>query len=195
MNCHFCKKEVMGIPKRRMQEYIRNKRAYCSLECSKAFCREISKNNMRNTNFKYASNRMKKNNPMSKTHIIKKMIETKSVNKTLHLPPSILGGNGRAIPLPVLLINKHLNFTIRFIQKTGMRGDYPTNYKISLADPEKKHGIFILGQWKTTRREEIQKKKVFLEKLGWKILEITNYDILRNPKAEGEKAIKFFNNT
>ena len=72
-------------------------RYYCSKTCSNEFRRRNSSITMAETNRKYASGRMLKNNPMHKKEVRDKV--SKALKRIGH-KPIIRGGNGQKMPIP-----------------------------------------------------------------------------------------------
>jgi hypothetical protein len=99
---------------------------------------------------------------------------------------SMTGGNGMKTPLPVRYLYQLLNgdWEIEYAIKTGHNqwdgSGYPTCYKVDLADPVRKIAIEVDGQshGSLERKQQDQKKTVFLERLGWKVYRIKNKQVL-----------------
>ena len=96
------------------------------------------------------------------------------------------GGNGKLTPLPVRHLHRMLkeDWEIEYVIPTGHNqrdgSGYPTCYKLDLADPKRKIGIEVDGgsHQCPERRTLDEKKKAFLEQLGWKIYHITNKQVI-----------------
>lgn len=185
MNCFVCAKHFdhIKIKKTKSDRYKLTGRWYCSSECAKQFAAETSRITLSNTNKKYASNRMKINNPAFKEDVKKKIRKTKIINGTLHNKPIIQGGNGREQPKTVQMLNKILNWEVCYIIGTGTRVYYPTHYKLELAEPKKKIYIEIDGASSYSRKEQAEKKEYFMKKKGWKLIRFKNHEVLRNLDA------------
>ena len=92
--CIECGKEMLWdtLVKAERQRYYRYQRVYCCQECKKAFVHRVKSETMARTNRKYASARMKANNPMSNPEAREKMAKTL---KRIGHRPAIRGGNGK----------------------------------------------------------------------------------------------------
>ncbi len=161
------------------QNYLLRGIAYCSDACRDKRKKKISAQTMAETNYKYASLRMKRNNPMFKDKCRGKMTDTlKSMG---HTPP-IHGGNGREIPMPQAMLADALGWNVEVVVKTkmGRNSGYPPCYKINVASPELMIGIEVDGNsHRTLKQKELdEKKECFLEGLGWSIVRFTNNEVL-----------------
>ena len=100
--CVICGKEALINTYYRKSILKKHGIAYCSDECVKIKMREV----MASTNRKYASARMKKNNPMQRESSRKK--HTATLKRIGHKPP-IRGGNGRPATDAEVMLNKLLH--------------------------------------------------------------------------------------
>lgn len=192
--CNYCGNLFKNNKKITYDHFCERKRAYCSKECSKEYCREISRKTLSITNRKYASKRMQIRNPSFIKENLEKIRKTKLKNGTLNTPPKIQGGNGRETPLPVIMLNEILKWELCFIQKTGVKEYYPTHYKLEIANPEKKVCIEIDGQSCYSRKDLMLKKQEYLEGIGWKVFRFKNKEVLKNPTACAEEILRYVNN-
>jgi hypothetical protein len=156
-------------------------RVYCSKECGMKYNAATSSKTMAETNRKYASERMRERNPMTRPDSREKMKET--LRRIGH-HPIVQGGNGRGLTEPQkILLNalEKLSPVAEFIQrsKQGRYSGYPGHYKIDIAIPESKIAIEIDGgsHCALARREQDRKKSAFLESLGWTVLRLSNQQI------------------
>lgn len=141
--------------------------------------RAIASRTMAETNRKYASERMKRNNPMAKDDIREKMSRTL---QQIHHHPKIQGGNGRGLTIPQKslldeLTKRGLTPIPEYVIPTRMRPlGYPTHYKIDLALPELKIAIEIDGgsHGSLKVQEADRRKTAFLTGCGWHVLRFTN---------------------
>lgn len=174
MNCTMCGKEV-EITKYHLYSFRKTGRVYCSKECSTKYRSIISSRIMAETNRKYASERMKRNNPMSRPGAKAKMIAT--LKATGHCPKT-RGGNGQLTRQQEALA-KALGWPTEYAIPTQKIPGTPKNYKVDIACPEIKLAIEVDGHSHTlpSRREEDRKKEKALESLGWKILRFWNQEI------------------
>ena len=189
MKCTFCGKEMIQEEYTKTQWYYKKKkyrtlgRTYCSNECAKNFVIQNLNNYMRS---EAGHERMTKNNPMSRPEIRQKVSD--SLKKINH-KPKIRGGNGtgltKAQEILLIELKKHYTNVIpEYPIKTGMKNGsgYPTCYKVDIVIPEKMIGIEVDGHSHLllTRQEQDEKKTLFLENLGWKILRFRNEEVLEN---------------
>lgn len=181
MKCNYCGKEIINPNKNQKDTFKRRGRAYCSKKCGKQYARKISSETIKKTNRKYASDRMKKNNPM------KNETTREKVSKSLKgRRPVVVCGNGRQLTAPQEKILKLLlkyNAVAEYAVSTkGYIGDYPKNYKIDVALLEYKIAIEIDGNSHRAikRKEEDTKKTDLLQKLGWKVIRFWNKEINEN---------------
>jgi hypothetical protein len=180
--CTICKNQMnwQTLSKHQKQQYKKVKRIYCSKECSKEYCRNISSMTMAKTNKKYASDRMKTNNPMSNPKARGKMAETL---KRMGHKPKIRGGNGELTVPQIALLEalNGLNPVAEFAVATKLRSEeYPDCYKIDIALPEKKIAIEVDGRSHCSLKvKEADKRKTeLLEQLGWKVLRFWNKEVM-----------------
>lgn len=185
LHCSVCGKPVEG-PRRRLQEYIRKGRAYCSTECSSAFLRANSSITMAATNRKHAAARMKDRNPMHSESSVLKMVATKTINGTYRKPPKVRGGNGK-ISVVQEKLAKALGWEMEHVVVVGMgRGNgYPTHYKIDIAEPDVMIAIEVDGHSHNNRagRERDARKDAKLKELGWQVMRFTNRQVIEDVEA------------
>ena len=135
---------------------------------------------MREINHKYASERMKRNNPMFKEEVRQKVSQTLKVIK--HHPP-IQGGNGRGLTIPQELLIKSLSEfhpMSEFVVPTKLRNQgYPTHYKIDIAILPQKIAIEVDGGSHCSEKVQSadMRKTEFLNGLGWKVLRFSNREV------------------
>ncbi len=183
--CKECNKKILWgeLPKWRKDQISSNGHTYCSKECSSEYQRKVSSITMAKTNRKYASERMKKNNPMKKEEVRKKVSET---HKRNNHKPKIQGGNGRGLTIPQKLLSDVLDLPCEISVKTkkSRNSGYPSCYKIDIADEKNKIGIEVDGNSHKTLigQKRDQKKTVFLQSKGWTILRFRNEMVLKNPE-------------
>ena len=142
MNCTVCGKEILKPTKSQKDRFRSCGRCYCSRECSKKYCAEISRQCMIATNKKYASERMKKNNPMSNPETREKVSQTL---KRIGHKPKIQGGNGKPKTEPQILLSKKLNWDMEYVVKTSQKKNsgFPNHYKLDIANPLLKIGRLL----------------------------------------------------
>jgi|SRR6188508_156701 len=192
MNCNFCNQVIINPTKRKLYDFKRRGKIYCSSECVKIKKSLSSRERMIKMNKEYASDRMKKNNPSFNKEIIKKGILTKIKKGSFHKTPIIQGGNGKKTPIPVQMLNDRLNWTLRYIFRTGVHGFYPTHYKLEIANQEKQICIEIDGNSSYSRKDEAKKKEEYLESKGWITLRFKNKDILKNLESCVQTCLKIY---
>ena len=183
LNCFVCKKEMYWekMSKGQKDSLRRSGRIYCSRECSKEYCRVISSKTMAKTNRKYASERMKNNNPMKNKISREKMSATL---KAIGHKPIIRGGNGYGPTVPQKLLANILKWDMELSIITNQKrgSGYPSCYKIDIADEILKIGIEVDGRSHglLKKQAEDKKKTLFLNGLGWTILRFKNEEILKD---------------
>lgn len=188
ISCIECGKDILWETLDRNQKYRYSKtgRAYCCEECKKAFVRRISAETMARTNRKYASARMKANNPMSNPEIREKMSKTL---KRIGHRPVIRGGNGKGMTKPqaklmnaLTEMNPASEFVVRTKVKKINEEHLPLHYKIDIALPEYMIAIEVDGgsHCQLARKEQDRKKENFLESAGWTVLRFTNREVLED---------------
>lgn len=106
----------------------------------------------------------------------------------------LTGGNGQAMPLPQRLLAEALGWKTEYpIPTMTRRKKIPTSYKVDLANPKRKVGVEVDGQSHLTkeRRRLDRKKEKVLADLGWRIIRVTNKEVLRDIGAVLEKIRAF----
>jgi hypothetical protein len=193
MKCVICGKEFEPTKAKKYQ-FKKTGRVYCSKACSGIYRAEVSSRIMAETNRKYASERMKNNNPMARPGSKEKMIAT--LKATGHCP-KVRGGNGQLARQQEALA-KALGWPTEYVIPTKGIPGTPKSYKADIACPEIKLAIEVDGHSHTlpSKREEDRKKEKALESLGWKVLRFWNQEIdtdidgclARIREAEGKSA-------
>jgi Protein of unknown function (DUF559) len=181
---------ICGAPARqdtRYQRYLFKKtgRGYCSSACAAAYAAKVSSETMAVTNTKYASARMKINNPMASAETRAKMSETL---KRIGHAPTVRGGNGKGLTTPQAALLSALAAYDPIAEHTVRTGFYrgvggmPSHYKIDIALPGKMIAIEIDGGSHGTleRIKQDAKKDAFLVSAGWRVLRFTNRQILES---------------
>lgn len=179
--CTTCGEPVTLARKWQRDQWKRVQRAYCGRVCSNAYRRKVSSTTMANTNRKYASERMKRNNPMHRPEVREKL--RRSLKRIGHKPP-VQGGNGRGPTVPQLQMHEALGsgwvmeHAVPTRQPKG--SGYPTCYKLDLAHVDRKVAIEVDGasHGALTRQAQDAKKTRFLESMGWTVHRISNGDVL-----------------
>ena len=165
-----CKgKSALGLARRGI--------AYCSEECKQKRTSRIASERMAETNRKYASQRMKENNPMSDPVAKEKM---KTSMRTIGFRGK-RGGNGELTPQQEALANA-LGWATEVSVSTGHCRDgsgYPSSYKVDIANEILKVAIEVDGKSHKLpdRKEQDQKKTELLESLGWTVLRFWNEEV------------------
>lgn len=179
--CEVCDTAVVLMDPRRIYRYRQTGRAYCSLVCSREYVCRRSSETMAETNRKYASERMKKRNPMQDPAVRKKVSRTHKKNR--HRPP-VQGGNGRPMPKPQVDMLAALGegWVPEFVVLTHtnrVKGGPPTHYKIDVAHPRLKVAVEIDGSSHTSRKVQRSdaRKGAFLASNGWEVVRVTNADV------------------
>ena len=185
--CTICQKPMFLTNYREKSRFQKTGRAYCSRSCSSAYQALVSSKTMTRTNKKYASERMKQNNPMHRQEIRRKVSTTL---KEMGHSPKLRGGNGRPpteAEIKLYELFYPSGFKLQTIVKTGCyRGTngYPSHYKIDCGHINMKIAIEADGLSHSTlnRQEQDRKKEQYLTGLGWKVFRFTNREILENPE-------------
>lgn len=94
------------------------------------------------------------------------------------------GGNGQPASIPQQLLAAALGWSMEVIVPTreGRQSGYPTCYKIDVAEPSLKVGIEVDGDGHKGKKARLrdQKKTDLLEALGWRIMRVSNTEVLNN---------------
>ena len=181
--CPSCKKTIV------------RKKTFCSGSCRFESQRiiDIASKTMANTNRKYASERMRTNNPTHRVEVLEKIKETKKRNGTLNISPKKRGGNG-TFTKPQLKINSKLGWIMELPIKTapehipvGKKRAFsanlsvPTTYKVDIGNPKTKLAIEIDGESHRGKRKCLDlKKEKYITSLGWTVLRFTNKEVMTN---------------
>lgn len=178
--CLICQKEFIIQGKKLFQTI--SGRTFCSKECSAKSKSASSSITMAETNRKYASERMKKNNPMKKEDARIKMKKALTGRPFLHRM-----GNGQYTRHQIALFNAlktrcSESFVLEYPIKTAeakTEAAIPNCYKTDIACPEHCLAIEIDGKsHKTTRGKNADKLKTnVLHQLGWSVLRFTNQQV------------------
>ncbi len=170
--------EIVECKGRRGLEMARKGRVYCSETCKTAYLKKISSETMTATNRKYASQRMKTNNPMTDPQAKAKM---QKKLKARGWGTGQRGGNGE-LTIPQKKLAAALGWETEVAIPTGQpRGSgYPASYKVDIGNPTLKIAIEVDGvsHKLPARRLEDQKKTALLEALGWTVLRFWNAEIM-----------------
>lgn len=181
LSCTYCGKQIKEITKSQKDGYRRRGRIYCSAKCGKEYSRKISSETMAKTNKKYASKRMKENNPMKNEETRKKVSQKLKGHK-----PSVIFGNGRGLTIPqeklFNLLSQYGAITEYAISTKGFVGNYPNNYKVDIALPKYNIAIEIDGNSHRAYKRKIEdiKKTKLLQNKGWKVIRFWNDEINNN---------------
>lgn len=159
---------------------------YCSRECSSEYCRKISSETMSKTNKKYASERMKKNNPMKREDVREKV--SKRLKEIGHCPKIRCGnGAGLTVPQQTLLlalteIGPYAEYAIPTKYAEKYETPYPDSYKVDIAIPSQMVAIEVDGNSHCAlkRKEQDGKKEYCLNTLGWRVLRFKNEQVMEH---------------
>ena len=186
--CYICGEEVKcqgSDPWRSSLAKAKEGTACCSEECTKTALKNSRKKSakfLRRYNKQYASERMKKFNPMFKRKNIEKMKSIKRANGTLNIWTGKRGGNGQYTQ-PQILLAVALGWEMEVAIKTGNRQNdgsgYPTCYKVDIGNKKLKIAIEIDGKRHRVKSQKAldQKKEKKLAGMKWKILRFTNEEV------------------
>lgn len=181
-NCPQCGVEVecsgsVGLGR------ARRNRAFCSEQCKREKVSKEASERMAATNRRYASERMKRKNPMHNGVSKDKM---KATLKEIGWKPPVRGGNGTGPTVPQKRLADALGIESEYAIRTGAtRNDprrLPTAYKVDLAYPSKKLAIEIDGQSHgvLSRQAQDRKKEAFLRSIGWTVLRFSNKQVMEH---------------
>ncbi len=188
MNCKVCGNPLIQENYTKKQWNYKNEMfrkqgyVYCSKECSGIYHKKISSETMSKTNKKYASERMRRNNPTLNPEVRAKI----SAKRKGHAPTDRRGnGAGLTVPQEALLnalseFEPIPEYAIATHKPKG--GEYPQSYKPDIAIPEHMIAIEVDGasHHLHTRKIEDVKKDSLLTSLGWKVLRFWNAEIMEN---------------
>jgi endogenous inhibitor of DNA gyrase (YacG/DUF329 family) len=142
---------------------------------------------------KMASERMKKNNPMSNPDSVEKMRQKLIGREFLHR-----GGNGKTTKPQELLYNLLgdgwiMEFAINTKDVREKFNKIPYSYKTDIANPDLKISIEIDGMsHKLKKKMELDLKKTqVLNSLGWKVLRFWNKEVMTNSQMCLQKIQEF----
>lgn len=131
------------------------------------------------------SERMRINNPMSKSEVIDKMISTKANNGTLHQWKGKRGGNGTGMTKPQRKLWEVLgpDWEVELPIKTGngkRTPGIPNAYKPDLALSSIKLAVEVDGNGHNSKKSTLRdaKKTRTLDRLGWTLLRFTNREVM-----------------
>lgn len=133
----------------------------------------------------------------SKSHLPEVRAKLSKTLKAMGHKPPIQGGCGRGLTKPQQMLLDRLGpgWHPEFCVKRGYAIEgYPSHYKLDLAVPRKKWGIEVdgFGHMSYAKKEKDMKKVAFLETFGWKVLRLSNREILTDLTASIEKVNAFF---
>lgn len=128
------------------------------------------------------SARMKKNNPSRNPRVMEKILKTKEMNGTLHVWKGKRGGNGQLTEPQKRLwtaLGKDWQPELPIGLGTRQPG-YPTKYAVDLGNTKIKVAIEIDGVTHQSKAAILldAKKTKKLRELGWRVLRVTNQDVM-----------------
>lgn len=178
MTCFWCGTAIPKPTHNQKALYYQKGHMFCSKACSGARVGAVSSKTMADTNRKYASARMVLHNPMHDAAIRQSVSDTL---KRIGHKPSVRGGNGTGLTAAEQVLSTTTGL-LPYVVVTHMKRNsgYPTNYKLDLADPQRKLGIEIDGNSHCllSRQAQDRKKEEFLKTLGWTVLRFSNKQAL-----------------
>lgn len=179
-NCSQCGALIAVLTGYHRNRIKQGKRVYCAPACRFASTREEISARMAATNRKYASARMKANNPMHRDDNLERMRNTlKSMG---HRPPW-QGGNGRGLTVPQGRLLAALGdgwVAEHSVRTYAKRGTLPGALKVDLAHPERKIAVEVDGYSHGLKRVQSADaaKEAFLTGHGWTVLRFTNQQVM-----------------
>ena len=198
MNCIYCGKKVTReLTKYQKYTYKKTGRVYCSNECMKKYLSELSSKRMKKLNetnpgMLKRHQEMKTKNPMfipeikekMKESIMKKVVQKKSNGQCWF---QNRGGNGKGYTIPQIKLYealKKLNPILEYVVPTKLKRTegYPSCYKIDIAIIQYLIAIEVDGKSHEliSRKEQDQKKDIFLKEQGWKVLRFKNQQVMEH---------------
>ena len=176
--CSWCG-QAMQPTSEQMTRVRKRGQIYCSKKCSKASFSHQSSVRMAQTNRKYASARMKANNPMSRPEV--RELVSQKLREMGHKPP-VQGGNGRGLSESQRMLSEALGWPTEVVVPTkALRNSgLPSHYKIDIANLEMKIAIEVDGSSHQALkvRERDQRKQEFLAGVGWIVLRFWNREVM-----------------
>jgi hypothetical protein len=158
--CAQCQRSFQLMTNHQRTRFRAGKPVYCSDTCRRERQAQISSATMTRTNKKYASARMKANNPMHREEARRKVQATL---RAMGSAPTIRGGNGKGPTLPQKLLAEALGWPMEYVVKTHLPKTnpmhVPTSYKIDLANPTHLIAIEVDGMSHTARNRQAQDQK------------------------------------
>ena len=160
---------------------LRTGGVYCSLECRDTVIRDRRARVMATTNRRYASERMKRSNPMRNPVTRAKM---RTTLRSIQWIPPVRGGNGGAPSAAQMLLASTLGWEMEVPVPTKQprHSGYPTCYKLDIGNRELMIAVEVDGKSHCSieRQAQDRKKEALLRSLGWKVLRFTNAEVIRN---------------
>lgn len=157
----------------------RRGKVYCSPGCLHIARSKTSSVIMARTNRKYASGRMKSNNPM-KNPLTRAKVSAAMTGRS----PILRMGNGTGPTSQEAALSQALGWATNVVVKTKMPmgSGYPTCYKIDVGCKEMMVGIEVDGNSHKplARQAQDHKKELFLTSRGWLILRFWNHEVDQN---------------
>jgi hypothetical protein len=181
--CTQCRTPFPLVKKHQCYKFRAGKPVYCSEQCRWERHSEVASETMACTNRKYASQRMKTNNPMRQEAARHKMQATL---QAMGHAPKIRGGNGTGPTPAQRLLAETLGWSMEYVVKThapkGNPDHIPTNYKLDIANPSLKLAIEVDGMSHTSmsRQAQDRKKEQMLTGFGWTVLRFTNQEVMEH---------------
>ena len=184
--CSNCGKKYSfkesGKSRRTYMASLRRDSGCCSKKCKKEYFSKIASLTMAKTNRKYASKRMKENNPMF--HLESKEKMQKSLKGRTFLSR---GGNGKPTKQQLILADlTHLpmEYPIATAGHKSQEISLPNCYKPDLACPEVKLAIEIDGKTHQLKHWKFldKRKMAVLKSLGWTVIRFTNKEVDQDPR-------------
>jgi very-short-patch-repair endonuclease len=181
--CHWCQEKFQSDKKTLRDQFHGTGRVYCCPEHGKAYSRKRSSETMAETNRKYASERMKRKNPM---HNPKSREKMRTTLRAMGWKPPVRGGNGQPLPVPQLLLACALGWETEYPVALGITKINPQRlpacYKVDIANPTLKVAVEVDGMSHQAleRRKQDRKKEKALSERGWTVLRFSNEEVMEN---------------
>lgn len=174
--CTECRAPVTLTVKGKIDSYRSRGRAYCSDQCRDVWVSRNASQRMTRTNHRYASERMRRNNPMARPESREKMSAT--LRRIKHRPRQ-RGGNGSDLPEPQRRLAEYLGWQTEVVIAPG-DGERPYHYKADIAHPSRRVLVEVDGgsHFSLERQTSDRKRDARLSALGWLTYRFSNQEAM-----------------
>lgn len=177
VSCAQCGLEVVceGSGPLRSLENANRGRAYCSESCRDAYVSARASANMTETNRRFASERMRARNPMSREDVRARVSATL---RAIGHRPKTRGGNGM-LTEPQKALAEALGWQCEVAVSCPRLEGRPTVYKVDVANPDSKIAIEVDGPSHSALKVKAadRRKEEFLRSCGWSVFRFSNQEV------------------